>query len=61
MYKGADISSLQQRVLKDLLVYLKGSRKMKKKLQQEQPELYTVFKKVWDMRQRHEVKCHHNI
>lgn len=36
------------------MVYLKSSKRMKEKLQQEKPELYADFKKVWDMRQRHD-------
>ncbi len=54
LYKGADSLSLQQK-RQDLLVFLKGSRKMKEKLQQQKPELYMEFSKVWSMKQRHEV------
>ena len=53
LFKGADSSSLQlQR--EHLLVYLKGSRKKKLELKQKEPELYSYFEHISDIRRRHE-------
>ena len=54
LYRGADSSDLQER-RKDLNIFLKGSRKKKEQLRKQKPELYEYFRKVWDVRQRHEV------
>lgn len=55
LFKGEDSSSLQlQR--KHLLVYLKGSKKKKNDLKSAEPELYSYFEQVTDIRKRHEVR-----
>ena len=54
LFKGADSSSLQQQ-RKHLLVYLKGSRKKKLELKNE-PQLYSYFNRIANIRQRHEIK-----
>ena len=36
-----------------LLTFLKGTKKKKEELQQQQPDLYAHFQKVWDLRERH--------
>ena len=50
LYKGADSASLQEK-RKHLLVFLKGSKKKKRQLKREEPDLYVFFQTVWDMRQ----------
>ena len=40
----------------ELLIFLKGSRTAKEKLQQRNPALYEYFVQVWDIRERHMIK-----
>lgn len=54
LYKGADSTTLQEK-REDLLMFLKGSQKMKNQLKREKPIFYAYCKKVWEMKERHEV------
>lgn len=50
--KGCD-SQCYQEMQKDLDVFLKGSKKQEQLLEQEKPEIFASFKKVWSVRNRH--------
>lgn len=54
LYRGANSSDLQDKG-NDLTIFLKGSKKKKEQLRKEKPDVYKYFKKVWDVRQRHEI------
>lgn len=41
---------------KELLIFLKGSKKAKEELKKNNPSLYNYFKKVWDTRNYHLMK-----
>ena len=52
LYRGSEESQeLQDR--DKLLIFLKGSKKQKDQLQRDDPELYSSFQKVWDVRNAH--------
>ena len=55
LLKGADSSALQERRT-HLLVYLKGSKKSRVVLHQENPDLYNYFEMIWNLRESHMVK-----
>lgn len=55
LYRGSDSTALQS-VTSYLDTLLKGSKKQKELLQNQQPELYNRFQKVWDVRNRHMVQ-----
>ena len=52
LYKGTCSDNLQKE-REHLLIFLKGSKK--EELRKKEPQLYTYFTTVWDVRQRHEV------
>ena len=52
LYKGAD-STDHQEVREKLLIFLKGSKKMKLKLQSEDPVSFEHFERVWQVRNDH--------
>lgn len=54
LYRGAD-SSEDQVTRSKLLLFLKGSKKQKLEIQQENPELYSYFSSVWEVRNSHMV------
>lgn len=54
LYRGADSTDLQHKREK-LMVYLKGSQQRKQQLRREEPELYSYFETIWDVRLRHQV------
>ena len=54
LLQGSDSQSYQE-IQKNLDVFLKGSKKQKKVLGQEQPELYAKFRNVWSVRNQHMV------
>ena len=54
LYKGADSSSYQK-IREKLLIFLKGSKKMKLKLESEDPVMFRHFQKVWKVRNDHMV------
>ena len=73
LFKGADTSSLKK-TRECLMIFLKGTKKKKEKLALDEPELYTYFKMVAEVKQRHEIAglpthllvccfqvCHHPI
>ena len=37
------------------MVFLKGSRKNKEKLEEREPALFSYFKTIWEIKQRHEI------
>lgn len=58
LYKGAideHAKRLQDR-RHELLIFLKGSKKMKSTLKETKPNDYSYFEKIWDLRNRHMVK-----
>ncbi len=55
LFKGAQESE-QLRCRDKLLVFLKGSKQAKGSLQKEDPNLYSYFQSVWDVRNSHTVK-----
>lgn len=54
LYRGADSSSLQKN-REHLMVYLKGNKKKREELARKEPELYTYFETVSEVKRRHEV------
>lgn len=54
LHKGADSHKYQSQ-RPHLMMYLKGSRKMKDQLQSEQPELFAYFEQVAEVKRRHQV------
>ena len=55
LLKGSNSDSYQK-INSNLVVFLKGSKKNKRALQIEQPNLFDHFKKVWTVRNNHMVK-----
>lgn len=51
LFKGAPGIDVTRR--QNLLIFLKGSKKAKDQLKNDQPELYEYFQGVWDVRNRH--------
>ena len=46
----------------DLLIFLKGSKKMKSTLKETKPNDYSYFETIWDLRNQHLVKdCRSNV
>lgn len=58
LFKGAkdEHAKMLQDRRQSVLTFLKGSAEMKKELEAKDPELFSYFKKIWDMRSRHMVK-----
>ena len=54
LYKGSDSTDRQQ-TREKLLIFLKGSKKMKLKLQTEDPVIFKHFQEVWKIRSDHMV------
>lgn len=54
LFRGSD-SHTYQDIQKHLDVFLKGSKKQKRELEQARPELYAKFQKVWSVRSGHMV------
>lgn len=54
LYQGADSSSTQQE-REHLMVFLKGSRKNKEKLEERESTLFSYLKTVWKIAKRHEI------
>lgn len=52
LFEGSDSQDFQD-ISKSLDVSLKGSKTQQETLQQEQPELYSEFKEVWNVRNQH--------
>lgn len=55
LFQGSDSSHLQD-ISSSLDTFLKGSKKQKEELRNQQPELYERFQRVWDVRNRHMVR-----
>ena len=55
LFRGANSSSFQDK-RKEILVFLRGSKLQKLKLEKEKPELWQSIKEVWDVRERHHVQ-----
>jgi len=54
LFRGADSSSFQEQ-RKHLMVFLKGTKQKREELQKAEPDLYSVFKTVLEVKRRHEV------
>ena len=52
LYRGAESN---QKVREKLLVFLKGSKKPKKALMIDSPDLFACFRAVWEIRNSHMV------
>ena len=55
LFKGSD-SEEQQTLTEELNIFLKGSKKEKKALLAENPDLYSHFNLIWRIRNRHMVQ-----
>ena len=55
LFRGSDLSQFQK-INASLEIFLKGSMKQKHDLHNKEPELYTCFEKVWNIRNKHMVK-----
>jgi hypothetical protein len=54
LYGGSDSTNMQS-ICSNLGIFLKGSKKAKTNLQQQEPELFNRFKMIWGIRKRHMV------
>ena len=54
LFRGSD--STHQKINDSLRIFLKGSKKLKQSLQLKDPELFSHFKQVWEVRNMHMVK-----
>ena len=55
LYRGADSSKLQE-IRTHLSVFLKGSKKDKLCVKEDNPEVWAHFERVWSVRERHMLK-----
>ena len=55
LFRGSD-STRYQKINDSLRIFLKGSKKLKQSLQLKDPELFSHFEQVWEVRNRHMVK-----
>ena len=55
LYKGSETEEYHS-ITDQLEIFLKGSNKNKEVLRKEQPELFSRFQKIWDIRNSHMVK-----
>ena len=57
LYRGSD-SKQKQEIRESLLIFLKGSKRDKVKLKNDNRELYDYFEMVWDLKNRHLLPHH---